>query len=208
MSITRVGEKFKVHHGFDKNGWANRRDWGVYKCPCGEPFVMQCRSEGTTKSCGCLIVDSARKLLSKNNHRKTHGYSNTPTYMSWCSMRRRCYSPTHVEYSRYGARGIVVCKRWKNSFQAFVDDMGERPKGMSIDRINCDGNYEPMNCRWATATEQARNQRRNVVLTITGVSKCVAEWAEHPKAAKDKTIYKRIKDGWSHHEAVFGGDAR
>jgi hypothetical protein len=118
-------------------------------------------------------------------------------------MKGRCNSRNHTEFSRYGGRGITVCERW-NSFELFLEDMGKRPSGSSIDRIDVNGNYCPENCKWSTAKEQARNKRNNVVLTIDGESKTVAEWCENPSAARDKTIYKRVKIGWSAKEAVFG----
>jgi len=92
----------------------------------------------------------------------THGMSRTRTYTSWCSMRSRCSKPNNASYPRYGGRGITVCDRWLDSFAAFLADLGVRPEGKSLDRIDPDGNYEPGNVRWATPAEQQRHNRRQL----------------------------------------------
>ena len=122
-------------------------------------------------------------------------------------MKQRCSDPGHIEYHRYGARGIRMCERWRNSFEAFLDDMGLRPKGCSIDRIDVNGNYELSNCRWATPKEQSRNKRNNRIITIGDESKSVVEWSEIENAATASNIYSRLDLGWSGVEAVFGRGA-
>lgn len=92
--------------------------------------------------------------------RSEHGMTKTPEYLSWCSMKSRCYNQNAVGFKLWGGRGITVCDRWASSFENFLADMGPRPKGTSLDRINNDGNYEPGNCRWATRSEQRRNSRQ------------------------------------------------
>lgn len=93
---------------------------------------------------------------------KTHGMSRTPTWRSWSCMLTRCRNPCASDYQRYGGRGITVCDRWR-SFENFFTDMGERPEGKTLDRINNNGNYEPGNCRWATPSEQSQNKRKTVI---------------------------------------------
>lgn len=130
------------------------------KCDCGKDSVVLSNSltSGKTKSCGC---QSSRLALPKRN--TTHGQSignvRSRTYNSWRAMKDRCLCKTHIEYKRYGALGVTVCDSWKDNFQAFFDDMGERPDGMSLDRIDPYGNYEPSNCRWADAKTQSNNTR-------------------------------------------------
>jgi hypothetical protein len=132
----------------------------------------------------------------------THGQSHSPTYESWSMMKQRCYNHNDVMFQRYGGRGIRVCERWRLSFEAFVEDMGQRPDGCCIDRIDNDGHYEPGNARWATQTEQARNRSNNVLLTFHGDTMCIAAWAERVGLPR-KTLEKRLnKYGFTVAEAL------
>lgn len=131
----------------------------------------------------------------------THGMSNTLTYKVWRGMQDRCGNPKNPNYHRYGERGIRVCERWTQSFAAFFEDMGEKPEGMSLDRIDNDGNYEPSNCRWATRAEQQRNRSTCHNITIGGETKSLTEWCEI-YGKKSSTVIFRLRRGVSPVEAL------
>ena len=139
-----------------KNGGAR---WDCV-CKCGNKTTVaggDLRS-GHTRSCGCFRVTNA---IRRGKLGATHKMSKTPVYRVWSSMKSRCMNNRDKDYPNYGGRGIEVCERWLNSFECFVADMGTPWKGMTIDRINTDGNYELKNCRWATRSDQSRNRRTN-----------------------------------------------
>lgn len=129
-------------------------------CECGKEHrtISHRLTTGNVRSCGCLFLDAV----------STHGMSRTREYRSWMKMRRRCSNLKDDNYKNYGGRGIKVCDRWLDSFDAFYADMGPRPRGTSLDRINNNGNYEPANCRWATSKAQLNNTRRCKVVEIDG----------------------------------------
>lgn len=122
-------------------------------CECGKMFSMARNSFGKQVSCGCVKRPKPGHI--------THGLCGTGAYSSWQELRRRCLNRNNIGYADYGGRGIKVCERWA-SFAAFFADMGTRPAGMTLDRINNDGNYEPGNCKWSTPSEQAKNRRPKV----------------------------------------------
>ena len=170
------------------------------RCDCGSETVVAINHlcSGHTKSCGCHHRQQATLAST------THGMQSTPTYSTWCAIKARCNNPKNTRYHRYGGRGIRMCQRWSESFEAFLEDMGEKPSSRhSIDRYpNNDGHYEPGNARWATNTEQARNRRGNRLLTIDGTTMCVSEWAEQVGLTYHR-VRDRLNAGWSNHDAVF-----
>lgn len=129
-----------------------------------------------------------------------HGHASngviSAEYRAWSMMKNRCYSPTSPAFKYYGARGILVCNRWLDSFQNFFDDVGGRPgPGYSIDRYpNNNGNYEPGNVRWATWKEQMNNRRLNKMVKIDGIEKTVSEWADFA-GVKNSSIFSKINSG-------------
>jgi hypothetical protein len=117
--------------------------------------------------------------------------SGTKTYFSWRSMKHRCTHPSNASWEYYGGRGVKVCDRWLNDFDAFVEDMGFAEDGQSLDRIDPNKGYSPENCRWATSVEQARNKREHRRITYRGQTKLLVEWAELLGVSSD-TLHKRL----------------
>jgi hypothetical protein len=125
----------------------------------------------------------------------------TREYNTWVGMKQRCLNPNAHAYDKYGGRGIRVCEQWL-SFAGFLADMGSRPEGASLERIDNDGDYQPGNCKWATRKEQARNTRNNHLVTAFGKSRPIIEWAEESGLSKHAIQMRLVKYGWSPEDAV------
>lgn len=172
-----------------------KRFWNC-RCDCGkEVEVCSGNLTGHTQSCGCLQLERIGEALYK------HGAGETSEYRTWSAMRRRCYDKNDKGYKNYGGRGISVCDRWNSSFVNFFSDMGERPKGLSLERVDNNGNYCPENCKWGTKLEQIRNRRTTRRLEVNGENLTVEEWSKKTGLEYD-TIIKRISYGWSAVDAV------
>lgn len=166
------------------------RYFWLCQCDCGQQSIVDGNHlrTGHTTSCGC-----------RKNVR--HGYVGTSEYVTWCDMLSRCNNPNNVAYPNYGGRGISVCERWLE-FENFIADMGDKPlPNLTLDRIDNDGNYELLNCKWATHHEQMLNRRNNHTIQFNGETKCLSEWAES-QGILAATIHTRLKRGWSTKRAL------
>ena len=181
--------------GTDKNYNAK---W-LCACECGEQSVVWSSAlrRWLTTSCGCH-----RKAETKKR-RTTHGQSGkrSATYNVWAGMIKRCTNPNAQGYDRYGGRGIKVCDAWK-SFESFFADMGDKPEGHSIERVDNDGDYSPENCVWALVSAQSRNKSNNRKITANGQTMLLVDWAAR-LGINANTITKRIDElGWDAERAL------
>lgn len=162
--------------------------WRAECTRCSKSFVRSLQALQNITRCPC------------NRPRTTHGHVTggmSRTYVSWNAMLNRCTHKSAPNYQRYGGRGIQVCDRWRASFENFLADMGERPSGASIDRIDGNGHYEPTNCRWATKKQQRRNMSENTIITFKGVSKPLADWADELGINRQTLRFRYVRKGWS-----------
>jgi hypothetical protein len=134
--------------------------------------------------------------ITKRIRGRNHGYAvkKSPAYYSWKNMVERCTNARHKDFKHYGARGIVVAERWRD-FRNFIVDMGDRPPGTSLGRIDNNGNYEPGNCRWETRFQQSRNTRRSRIFTVFGVTGCLKDLSASV-GVNPWTVSRRLKKGW------------
>ena len=167
----------------------------VYRCKCDCGNIKDVRKDmlknGHVKSCGCL-------------HTK-HGKRNTKIYRVFSEMKQRCYNKNHKDYKNYGGRGIAVCDEWKDDFMNFYNwaMSNNYQEGLSIDRINNDGNYEPDNCRWTDRKTQSNNRRSNTSISYNGKTQTLAQWGEE-LGVDQHTISLRKRKGWSNKGCLFG----
>jgi len=167
---------------------APRKAW--YRCECGREKEIRIShvNSGATKTCG-------------ECERENHRMCRTVIYNRWCAMNSRCYLPGGTGFHKYGKRGIGVCKRWRESFVAFYEDMGSPPAGTTIGRIDNDWHYEPSNCRWETPKQQANNRRSSRIITAFGKTQTLQQWADECGISYVTILY-RVKRGWTIEDAL------
>lgn len=162
-----------------------------FQCDCGnlhQTGLGNVRHNGTT-SCGC-------------HKTRRHNLSRSPEYNAWSNMIKRCTNPTVSCFRYYGGRGISVCKRWMDSFDDFLSDMGKRPEGYSLDRIDSNGNYCPENCRWSTKVQQVNNRRNNLWMEHEGKRLTMAQWAREKGMSVGMIRHRVLILGMSHADAL------
>lgn len=172
-------------------------------CDCGQ-FANVLQSNllrGNSTTCGCGQIAATR--ASNTRHGGNPRSGRTREYRIWLHMKQRCHYPASPSYKNYGKRGITVCDEWRESFGAFIRDMGKCPgPRLSIERLDNDKGYSPDNCVWASYKVQGRNKRNTFRVTIDGVTKPVTTWGEE-SGIKTMTIRARLERGWSAKDAVF-----
>lgn len=175
----------------------NNKNHGMYwlcVCDCGNLKEVYGRDlrRGSTRSCGCLHKDKTKEVHT------IHGKTHTRLYRIYHAMKRRCYDKHNNRYENYGSRGIVVCDEWKDDFETFYDwamNNGYRDE-LTINRIDNNGNYEPMNCEWVDYKTQNRNTRQNRYIKYKGETHCLKEWCEILNLKYSKVLQRIIKLNW------------
>lgn len=186
-----VGARFGKLQVIDSTEILSPRPKVLCRCDCGKELAVRRDHliSGNSQSCGCSLL----------RHGHASKGSVTRTWNSWYNMRSRCTYSNHPQWGDYGGRGIKVCSRWMK-FENFLEDMGECPDGLTIERLDNDRGYEPGNCAWKTRTVQGRNKRNNRRFTILGTSGCLSELCEHFHISP-KVVDCRLRYGWTPEKA-------
>lgn len=190
-SFGRLTVEARGDNKVSKGGYT-RRMW-ICRCECGKTTTVSTQDlrRGDVSSCGCLKKEINKSFFTQ------HGLHGTKLHNVWCAMKRRCVDKNYKDYNRYGARGIKVCDEWFNDFICFYNwsiDNGYKD-GLTIDRKNVNGNYEPDNCRWIDMRSQCNNRRNNVKLEYDGKCLTIAEWSTFLNIPYSR-LYMRYKKGW------------
>lgn len=198
MTGQRFGSWVVLQFAGQSEGKAKIALWKC-KCDCGFESVVYGTVLRNGKSTGCLSC--AKKKVSIA--RTIHGHCGTvksPTYLSWKSMKNRCYCETSPDYGTYGKLGVSVCDSWRDSFENFLADMGERPEGTTLDRIDFSGNYTKENCRWATSTQQSRNKKSSRFIEWEKRKITISEFAEIIGIDRRAARYRLVEKGMTPEE--------
>lgn len=187
-----VGKTFGRLTVLARDGSVKGHSKWLCRCACGTEYRVLAVNliHGRTRSCGCYFRETRGRAA------RRHGQSNTREHNIWCGVRRRCLDPRHKTFAHYGAKGVTVCDRWRDSFAAFILDMGPAPPGTSIDRIDNAKGYEPGNCRWATIFEQAANKRNARTFEYDGKALSAAGWGRLV-GLPSHVIAGRMRLGWT-----------
>ena len=175
-----------------KNG-----DRWVFLCVCGVEKVINVRSvmTGDTRSCGCLRDEKIRNVY------LSHGMSRTSEHNIWLGITQRCCNPLNKLWEWYGGRGISMCERWRK-FENFYADMGPRPVGMSVERVDNEKGYSPENCKWASRHDQTRNKRNNIIVQYEEQSMCLKDFAVKIGIKYHILYYRMAIKGWTLEKAI------
>lgn len=174
-----------------------RKAYWICECDCGN--VSSIRGDGMKNGhTSCCFVCGRKKLIDRNT---IHGMSHSPEFKIWHGMIERCIRDSHSSFKYYGLKGIKVCDEWL-SFEKFYKDMGSRPKGMTLDRINSSGDYCKENCRWATVREQNNNRSSNHKITFKDKTQNLTEWANENGILHETLSLRLRKYGWSIERAL------
>lgn len=193
-----VGKRFGRLKVIEFSHLKNKSSYWKCICDCGNEKVV-CRgalTSGDTISCGCFHKEHKAEFGFK------HGKTNTKLYGVWSGMVQRCTNPKASNYKRYGGRGIKICDEWRKNFVSFYDwavTHGYK-EGLSLDRIDVNGNYEPVNCRWATLEQQQNNMRNNHFIEYKGVTHTIAEWSRILKVNHETLRYRVTHNDFSDFE--------
>ena len=181
-------------------GFAGNRHW-FCRCECQNVTKIQrCNlKNGHTKSCGCFNIERIKET--QTTHGNTANGNMSLTYNTWKNMLARCQNHENPYFSDYGGRGIKVCERWQKSFENFLEDMGERPNGLTLERNDNELGYYKENCRWATQIEQANNRRSNRILTFKEKTQTMTQWSVET-GISPATLSYRINNGWAVERAL------
>lgn len=194
--IDLTGRKYNFLTVISFKGRIKKRSLWNCICDCGNTHIVEAYNlkTGQVKSCGCYSSPKAKSSFYRPN-RRTHGLSNHILYSIWNAMQARCRNKNNIAYERYGGRGISLCNKWKK-FIGFYEDMHESyENGLTLERIDVNGNYEPNNCRWATYKEQANNTRKNRVVTYMGITGSVVSVCDK-LGIDSRMVHRRLSANW------------